>query len=92
MARWLAEVGPIACIVLALWVKLIHIGLRLPSVSWAGAEPLQLFAAIRAYPDMFTATLACLLLPVPLLIVLPRLPRALVALVLEFRAHRAGRR
>jgi phosphoglycerol transferase MdoB-like AlkP superfamily enzyme len=69
--------------VLALWIKLIHIGLRLPSVSWAGAEPLQLFAALRAYPDMFTATLACLLLPVPLLVLLPRLPRVAVALTLN---------
>jgi phosphoglycerol transferase MdoB-like AlkP superfamily enzyme len=81
--RWLVEVGPLATVVLALWVKLVYIGLLLPSVSWAGGERLQVLAALWAYPDMFTATLACLLLPVPLLIVLPRLPRAFAALVLD---------
>ena len=68
---------------LVLWAKLIYIGLLLPSVSWAGGERLHLFAALWAYPDMFTATLACLLLPVPLLIVLPRLTRAFAAWVLD---------
>ena len=81
---WLVEAGPLASIVLVLWVKLIYIGLLLPSISWAGGEPLHLFAALRSFPDMFTATLACLLLPVPLLILLPRVPRAAVALLLDF--------
>ncbi|MCC7367833.1 MAG: LTA synthase family protein [Chloroflexi bacterium] len=83
LAAWLAEVGPVAVIVMVLWAKLIHIGMRLPSVSWAGAEPLHLVAAMRAYPDMFTATLAALLLPVPLLMLLPRLPRALFTLAIS---------
>jgi phosphoglycerol transferase MdoB-like AlkP superfamily enzyme len=68
--------------VLALWAKLIFIGLILPSASWSGGERLPLFSALLAYPDMFTATLACLLAPVPLLLVLPRLARAFVAWLL----------
>jgi phosphoglycerol transferase MdoB-like AlkP superfamily enzyme len=75
----LVEVGPLLCIVLVLWLKLIAIGLLLPSVSWSGSEPLQVLAALRAYPDMFTATLACLLLPLPLLMLLPRLARGFAA-------------
>ena len=70
-------------VVLVLWIKLIYIGLLLPSVSWAGGERLHLFAALWAYPDMFTATLACLLLPLPLLMLLPRLTRAFAAWVLD---------
>ena len=80
---WLADYGPVAAVVLVLWVKLIYVGLLLPSVSWAGGERLHLFAAVWAYPDMFTATLACLLLPVPLLIAVPRLTRACAAWVLD---------
>jgi phosphoglycerol transferase MdoB-like AlkP superfamily enzyme len=70
-------------VALVLWIKLIYVGLLLPSVSWAGGEPLQVVAALGAYPDMFTATLACLLLPVPLLILLPRVPRAFAAWLLD---------
>jgi phosphoglycerol transferase MdoB-like AlkP superfamily enzyme len=81
--HWLVEAGPLIAVVAVLWVKLIYIGLLLPSVSWAGGERLQLFAALWAYPDMFTATLACLLLPVPLLFLLPRLPRAFAAWILD---------
>lgn len=80
---WLVEFGPLIAIVLVLWIKLIYIGLLLPSVSWAGGERLHLFAALWAYPDMFTATLACLLLPLPLLVVLPRLARAFAAWTLD---------
>ena len=79
----LAEAGPLLAVVLVLWVKLIDIGLLLPSVSWAGGERLQVLAALWAYPDMFTATLACLLLPVPLLLLLPRIQRALAAWVFD---------
>lgn len=82
-ARWFAELGPLAIYVAVVWVKLTYVGLLLPSVSWSGAEPLQLMPALRAYPDMFTATLACLLLPVPLLLLVPRLPRAICAWLLN---------
>src|SRR3954470_7582126 len=80
---WLADVGPLAAFVLVLWVKLIYIGLLLPSVSWSGGERLPIYSALRAYPDMFTATLACLLLPLPLLLLLPRLARATAAWLLD---------
>jgi phosphoglycerol transferase MdoB-like AlkP superfamily enzyme len=79
----LAELGPLVAFVAVLWVKLIYIGLLLPSVSWSGGERLPLFAALLAYPDMFTATLACLLLPLPILLLLPRLPRAFAAWLLN---------
>lgn len=79
----LVEIGPLAVFVGLVWAKLIHIGLLLPSVSWAGGEPLPVFVAIRAYPDMFTATLACLLLPVSLMLLLPRIPRAFAAWLLD---------
>jgi lipoteichoic acid synthase len=83
LGQWIVEAGPLLAVVAVLWVKLIYVGLLLPSVSWAGGERLHLFAALWAYPDMFTATLACLLLPMPLLIVLPRLTRAFAAWVLN---------
>lgn len=70
-------------VVLVLWAKLIYIGLILPSMSWSGGERLPLLAALRSFPDMFTATLACLLLPVPLLILLPRVVRAVAAWLLD---------
>ena len=69
IARWIAELGPLTVYVLVVWVKFLYVGLLLPSVSWSGGEPLHLLPALSAYPDMFSATLACLLLPVPLLMV-----------------------
>lgn len=81
--HWLVEASPLIAVVLLLWVKLIYVGLLLPSASWAGGERLHLFVALWAYPDMFTATLACLLLPMPLLLALPRLPRAFAAWLLD---------
>src|SRR5437016_4663790 len=81
--RWLAEVGPAAVVVIVIWVKLVQISLMLPSVSWAGGEPLHLVAAIRAYPDMFSATLACLLLPVSILFLFPRVWRVATLLMLD---------
>jgi phosphoglycerol transferase MdoB-like AlkP superfamily enzyme len=80
---WLAEVGPLAAFVLVVWVKLIYIGLLLPSVSWSGGERMPVYSALRAYPDMFTATLACLLLPLPLLMLLPRVARAAGAWLID---------
>jgi phosphoglycerol transferase MdoB-like AlkP superfamily enzyme len=79
----LTEVGPLIAFVVTVWIKLIYIGLLLPSVSWSGGERLPVFAALLAYPDMFTATLACLLLPLPLLMLLPRLSRAFAAWLLD---------
>src|SRR6266536_651698 len=81
--RWLAEVGPAAIVVTVIWVKLVQISMMLPSVSWAGGEPLHLVTAIRAYPDMFSATLSCLLLPVSILFLFPRVWRMATLLLLD---------
>ena len=81
--RWLSEIGPTIVVVSVIWAKLIQISLLLPSVSWAGGEPLQLFAAVRAYPDMFSATLACLLLPTAFLFLVHRVARLVTLLLLD---------
>ena len=80
---WAVELGPTVAVVALIWVKLVSIGLLLPSISWAGAEPPHPLAALRAYPDMLSATLAALLLPLSLLLLLPRVARLAALVVLN---------
>jgi lipoteichoic acid synthase len=81
--RWLGDLGPIVVIGVVLWVKLVHISILLPSVSWAGSELLNVVTIVRAYPDVLSATLAAILLAVAPLLLLPRLWRVIFLLGID---------
>lgn len=82
-ARWLAEIGPLTLVITILWAKLVHISLLLPSISWGGGQPLHVVTAMLVYPDIFTATLASLLVPTALLFLVPRVLRLAILLLLD---------
>lgn len=77
--RWLVEVGPLAWVAATLWGKLVYVSVVLPGMSWAGQESVGPLGAMWAYPHVFSATLASLLL---LLAPFPLMPRALRFVVL----------
>lgn len=78
---WLIEIGPLTLVIVSLWIKLIYFSLSLRSVWWASVEPLDLW--IKSHTNIFSATLASLLLLFGLLTLLPRIWRYVILLVFD---------
>ena len=89
--RWVLEVGPLAAMVALLWAKLVYFSALLPSEWWTPEESIiqwmrpafHVVSAVQARPEVLASTLASLLVLVASLLILPRLPRALVLLFLN---------
>jgi phosphoglycerol transferase MdoB-like AlkP superfamily enzyme len=73
--RWLIETGPLGCMLIAVWVKLVYFSALVPSEWWAPDESIKqwmrpAFYVVRSllsHPHILSATLAILLLFVALL-------------------------
>jgi len=78
---WLVEIGPLVWGITSLWAKLVCFGASLRSLSWAPEEPLGRW--LLAHPDMFTATLASLVLLFAPLLLFPRVSRFMILLLLN---------
>src|SRR5207247_10666147 len=78
---WLVEIGPLVWGITSLWAKLVCFGASLRSLSWAPEEPLGRW--LLADADMFTATLASLVLLFAPLLLFPRVSRFMILLLLN---------
>ena len=78
---WLVEIGPLVGVIISLWVKMAAFNLSLRSI-WAQPEEL-IGQWIQAYPQVFGATLASLLLLLGPLLLIRRRSRFFVLLSMD---------
>lgn len=82
---WFIEAGPLVGVIISLWIKMAVFSVSLRSM-WAQPEE-SIAQWIHAYPQVFSATLASLLLLFGFLSLIPRRNRFIVLLVLDLFLH-----
>ena len=80
--RWAFETAPVFLVALCLWAKLVYFSVFLRSV-WVLREE-SVGQWIQAHPEIFSGTLASILLILALPVLLPRIYRFVALIALDF--------
>ena len=79
--KYLLEFGPLAWVIFALWMKLIYFSLSMREVWWAEQQSIGVW--VRLYPEIFSGTLASLLLLFGLIPLLQRIWSVVLVLIIN---------
>jgi hypothetical protein len=79
--NYVLEFGPLAWVIFALWMKLIYFSLSMREVWWAEQQSIGVW--VRLYPEIFSGTLASLLLLFGLIPLLQRIWRVVLAFIIN---------